>query len=434
MYKSRLQEFCQKKAWRLPEYTTTKQGLDHTPLFQATVIVNGTSFQSQNPARSSKEAQNDAAHLAFMHFTSPPPLPDSGTSNEMAMDTIMSPETQEANRHSQVDESDSVCKDNEKVKDMQRMYKNLLQTFSQKRNLCRPVYLCEFEGPPHASRFRCKVTVSDKTFESLEFFPTIKEAEHAAAKIALSSLAPDTIEKEDSLYKNLLQELTQKEGCPLPVYNTTRSGEVHKSTFVSTVEIKGELFKGQEAKSKRLAEVLAAKVAYKNLKERKSNRGSMAITPAYKEREVYIPSSSNVPLDVNADTQQNLGCKANTLLNAISVSGKNPQEDRVNGTFCYHDPSVSFPQPEITTDWQSSCDLPAPVDGLSTSNLPHKSSATTNLVKGSTNQSVEISNMSCNRIVVQPRVPNMKFPAGSTILPMSDDHWVALKLGSQPNQ
>ncbi|KAK8589816.1 hypothetical protein V6N13_088632 [Hibiscus sabdariffa] len=430
MYKSRLQEFCQKKAWRLPEYNTTKQGQDHSPLFQATVIVNGKSFQSPNPARSSKEAQSDAAHLALQHFTSPPPLPDSGMSKEIANGTIMSRETQEANRHSQVDGSDSICKDNDKVKDMQHMYKNLLQTFSQKRNLGRPVYSCEFEGPPHASRFRCKVTVNDKTFESLEFFPTIKEAEHAAAKIALAALAPDTIEKEDcSLYKNLLQELTQKEGCLLPVYNTTRSGEVHASTFVSVVEVKGEFFTGQEAKTKKLAEVLAAKVAYKNLKERKSNRGSMAITPAYKEREVYICS----PSDVNADTQQNLGCKASTLHSAISVSGKNPQEDRVNGTFCNHDPSVSFPQPEITNDWHSSSslsdryDLPVAVDNLSASNLPHENSATTN-------QHVEISSISCNRIVVQPRVPNMKFPAGSTVLPMSDDHWVALKLGSQPNQ
>ncbi|XP_039006099.1 double-stranded RNA-binding protein 1-like [Hibiscus syriacus] len=444
MYKSRLQELCQKKAWRLPEYNTTKQGQDHNPLFEATVTVNGTSFQSRNPARSSKEAQNDAAHLAFLHFTSPPPLPDSGTSNaianfdtKIADGTILSPGTQE-NRHSQVDESDSICKHNENVKDIQHMYKSLLQTFAQKRNLGRPVYSCEFEGPPHASRFRCKVTVNDKTFESLEFFPTIKEAEHAAAKITLSSLSPDAIEKEDcNLYKNLLQELTQKEGCPLPVYNTTRSGEAHSSTFVSIVKVKGEVFTGQEAKTKKLAEALAAKVACKNLKERKSNRGSMAITPAYKERRIL--SSSNVPSNVNADTQQDLGCIASSLLNAVPISGKNPQQDRINETFCIHDLSV-FPQPKITTDWQSSSSLSdrsdqsVSVDDLSASNLPQKNSAITKSVEGSTNQSVEIGNISCNRTVVQPFVPNMKIPAGSTVLLMSDGHWVTLKLGSQANQ
>ena len=73
MYKSKLQELCQKRAWTLPVYDITKRGQDHNPRFEATVIINGKLFQSQNPARSSKEAQNDAAHLAFLYFTSPPP-------------------------------------------------------------------------------------------------------------------------------------------------------------------------------------------------------------------------------------------------------------------------------------------------------------------------------------------------------------------------
>lgn len=78
---------------------------------------------------------------------------------------------------------------------MQHFYKNLLQNYAQKRNVNRPVYSSEVEGPPHASRFRCKVTIDEKTYEGLEFFPTIKEAEHAAARVALSSLAPDAIEE-----------------------------------------------------------------------------------------------------------------------------------------------------------------------------------------------------------------------------------------------
>lgn len=69
------------------------------------------------------------------------------------------------------------------------------------------------------------------------------------------------------MYKNLLQELTQKEGSPLPVYTTTRSGEAHSSMFVSSVEVKGEVFSGERAKTKKQAEFLAAKVAYMKLKE-----------------------------------------------------------------------------------------------------------------------------------------------------------------------
>lgn len=70
------------------------------------------------------------------------------------------------------------------------------------------------------------------------------------------------------LYKNLLQELVQKEGFSLPVYDTNRSGEGHEAIFVSTVEIR-EVFKGHEARTKKQAEMNAAKIAYTTLKERK---------------------------------------------------------------------------------------------------------------------------------------------------------------------
>ncbi|XP_007030026.2 PREDICTED: double-stranded RNA-binding protein 4 [Theobroma cacao] len=448
MYKSKLQELCQKKAWDLPEYDTTKQGQDHNPRFEAAVVVNGMSFQSQNPVRSAKEAQNDAARVAFLHFTSPP-IPNPGSSNVTAnFDSnienrrTVQPGRQETNRLSQVNETGSVCKDNHRVKDIQHLYKNQLQVFARKRNVDLPVYSCECEGPPHASRFRCKVTFNEQTYESLEFFPTIKEAEHAAAKITLSSLSPDAFQEEDfSFYKNLLQELTQKEGCPLPVYTTTRSGEAHASTFVSIVEVKGNVFTGQEAKTKKHAEVLAAKVAYMKLKERKSNRGSMVINPAYQERQVPVLSLSHSRSNVNADTQQNFGPKACTLFNPSSTTGEDQHDDIVYGTFRNHLLSIPFPQPEMTTDWQSSSSTSSLYDpllpeyDLSMSNLPSNHSATTNSVTNSiTMEPVAMSTVPCNKVIVHPRVPNLNFPAGSTVLPMSDENWVAFKLESQPNQ
>ncbi|XP_042469910.1 double-stranded RNA-binding protein 4-like isoform X2 [Zingiber officinale] len=67
------------------------------------------------------------------------------------------------------------------------------------------------------------------------------------------------------MYKNLLQELVQKEGLPMPEYNTTRYGERHVPTFSVTVEIKGKLFQGDAAKTKRQAETNAAKIAYSYL-------------------------------------------------------------------------------------------------------------------------------------------------------------------------
>lgn len=77
---------------------------------------------------------------------------------------------------------------------MDHVYKGQLQAYALKHNLELPVYANEREGPPHAPRFRCKVTFCGQTFQSLEFFPTLKSAEHAAAKIALASLTPHSPE------------------------------------------------------------------------------------------------------------------------------------------------------------------------------------------------------------------------------------------------
>ncbi|EEF36694.1 hypothetical protein RCOM_1321840 [Ricinus communis] len=160
MYKTKLQELCHQKTWSLPEYSTTKVGQDHNPIFHATVIVNGYSFSSSSPSKSSKLAQNNAAKLAFDHFSS----------------VSLPPDVQ------------------------QHLYKNLLQSYAQKRGLPLPMYSCERQGPPHASLFKCKVTIDGKSYECLDFFPTVSKAEHAAAKAALTSLAPDGAEEASLLF------------------------------------------------------------------------------------------------------------------------------------------------------------------------------------------------------------------------------------------
>lgn len=68
MYKTRLQELCQKKSWELPIYTTGKNGPCHVPRFTATVSVQGQVFETPEEFRSVKEAQNTAARIAFDHF------------------------------------------------------------------------------------------------------------------------------------------------------------------------------------------------------------------------------------------------------------------------------------------------------------------------------------------------------------------------------
>ncbi|KAI5566953.1 hypothetical protein BDE02_13G056100 [Populus trichocarpa] len=326
MYKSKLQELCQQRAWELPTYESSRQGQAHNPRFLATVTVNNISFHSPSPSNTSKKAQNDAAKLAYEHFSisrpSPSPSPPvSGSLSERAgAITCLSPggtsqfNTQDANRTShinealaiakndesfggslsvstranshlslrgslqlntknanqtpQVNEATTVARNDESSGDMQRLFKSQLQTYAQKRNFALPVYSCERVGPPHSSRFKCKVTVNGQTFESLEYFSTLNKAEHAAAKAALMSLLPNGVEEDESGYKNLLQELAQREGCGLPTYSTNKSGEAHVPTFISTVEIEGEIFTGQGAKTKKQAEMSAAKTAYTALKQR----------------------------------------------------------------------------------------------------------------------------------------------------------------------
>lgn len=71
MYKNRLQELCQKKYWAMPKYTSNKVGPDHNPRFTASVSVNGVFFETTHLSKSSKEAQSEAAKIAFEHFTTP---------------------------------------------------------------------------------------------------------------------------------------------------------------------------------------------------------------------------------------------------------------------------------------------------------------------------------------------------------------------------
>ncbi|KAL6202702.1 hypothetical protein ACLB2K_026407 [Fragaria x ananassa] len=130
MFKSKLHEVCQKKAWALPEYSSTKEGVDHDPRFSASVLVNGLTFHTPQSFRSSKLAQNDAACLAFEHFSAPAaPAPSAFPQPSLIADA-----------------------------DVQHQ-KNQLQYYAQKRNLILPVYSCEREGPPHATRFKCTITI-----------------------------------------------------------------------------------------------------------------------------------------------------------------------------------------------------------------------------------------------------------------------------------
>ncbi|KAH8480812.1 hypothetical protein H0E87_030896 [Populus deltoides] len=451
MYKSNLQAMCQQRGWELPAYQVTKQGKDHNPLFSATVTVNATSFSSPSPSSSSKKAQSDAAKLAYDHFSlisSPSPSLSDCSGGSAGENTRLSQENptplSNTNPTPLSNEAGAVAKTDESFGGMQHLFKNQLQTYAQKRNFTLPVYSCERVGPPHASRFKCKVTVNGQTYESQEYFPTLIKAELAAAKAALMSLLSNGVEEDGFGYKSLLQELARREGCGLPTYWTDKSGEAHAPTFVSKVEIEGEIFTGQGAKTKKQAEMSAAKIAYTALQQRYSSQSpgflstssqfqeapqSSPLSPACQSQEAVQSetpqfSVSNLRAGLTAYLQQNIQPK-------LPVSNEQGEEYRANSVVSNHNPSTASPGQDSCSAMASITPSPtaaissSPKHDLTSSSLP--SDSPTNLA---TSSSIEFVVRGI-RVLIHPSGTKMTYPAGSTVLPISDDKWAAVELPPQ---
>ncbi|KAH9322398.1 hypothetical protein KI387_017037 [Taxus chinensis] len=160
---------------------------------------------------------------------------------------------------------------------MSDMHKNQLQDFAIRGGFDLPCYSSIREGLPHVPRFKAAVKFNGETFESPGFFNTLRQAEHAAATVALKSLSEKGSSlDESSMYKSLLQEKAQKEGKPSPTYNTTRSGPSHIPVFKCTVKFDGMTFEGTNAKTKKQAEKNAASTLWSALKD---SRRSSVSTP-----------------------------------------------------------------------------------------------------------------------------------------------------------
>ncbi|TYJ26539.1 hypothetical protein E1A91_A07G126600v1 [Gossypium mustelinum] len=174
------------------------------------------------------------------------------------------------------------------------MYKSKLQELCQQRRWALPRYTSMKDGPDHNPFFKASVFVNNKLFNSSVPCKSCKEAQSDAAKSAFLyfgsysySLAatagnPNPVEEVDlGFYKNLLQELTQREEWNLPEYKTKKCGVPHRPTFFSSVEVGEDVFYGEGGKSKKEAEINAAKVAYTNLTERLQVSSSKLCSPQY---------------------------------------------------------------------------------------------------------------------------------------------------------
>ncbi|XP_075100769.1 double-stranded RNA-binding protein 1 isoform X3 [Nicotiana tabacum] len=409
MFKTKLQELCHQYGWNLPEYGTEKEGPDHNPRFTATVTVNGFSFASpKDHCRSSKEAQNLAAHIAFDHFTSPK------SAQAISHHNIPSP-------------SPAAALPISSSSGMLHLYKNRLQQYAQKQNLTLPVYSSELDGPPHAHRFRSKVTIDGKTYETQEFFSTLKEAEHAAAKVAFESLALNDIQEDEGLYKTLLQELAQKEGLLFPVYDTARAGPPHAPTFSSTVEVGGGTFEGQEAKTKKQAEMNAAKVAYNALVKRKGsqidlldgNLKSILGGVASSSSQSTIKDSAKHA--IRANEVENKACnRRHTDVSVNKEIDTNAKRHRCStATKTYSVIRDPCPAASCSPDGQSSAS--AVFDHSIAESVDSGTYAGTSILPN-------------EKIFIFPRNENMELPNGACVLPCSDEKWVAASLELNRNR
>ncbi|KAF4360240.1 hypothetical protein F8388_020531 [Cannabis sativa] len=227
MYKSKLQELCHKNQWGLPKYTSMRYGPDHNPLFGASA-EHAVATPMVEESNQNLDIRSNVSGLK------------SGKELQLNSSTIIKTNKGERSIEEKLEilkmQSDDLgisVGDGEETK-----VKKQLQKYARQRNFGLPVYFCECDQCPEATQFMATVTVGDQIFESSGSFNTSKDAES------------DTAKDESRVYKNLLQELVQREDLSTP--------------------LDGEIFHGKAAKSKKQAELDAARAAYVALQERGS--------------------------------------------------------------------------------------------------------------------------------------------------------------------
>ncbi|EMS54678.1 Double-stranded RNA-binding protein 5 [Triticum urartu] len=230
------------------------------------------------------------------------------------------------------------------------MYKNQLQELAQRSCFSLPSYVCTREGPDHAPRFKATVTFNGETFHGPTCCTTLRQAEHAAAEVALARLStrgPSTYLTarvlvscffsfsssmrllalhvsldETGVYKNLLQETAHRAGLKLPAYTTVRSGPGHSPVFASSVELAGLSFAGDAARTKKQAEKNAAMTAWYALKQMPEARKEPGNGCGGEEQEHVVVARVLAALKQRCDG--NAASKQHCLAGSSSSSAPNP--------------------------------------------------------------------------------------------------------------
>uniref|UniRef100_A0A0E0R387 DRBM domain-containing protein n=1 Tax=Oryza rufipogon TaxID=4529 RepID=A0A0E0R387_ORYRU len=147
------------------------------------------------------------------------------------------------------------------------VFKSRLQEYAQKAGLQTPEYHTFKEGPSHEPVFKSTVVINNTSYDSLPGFFNRKAAEQSAAEVALMEIVKSIpananipAVQETGLCKNLLQEYAQKMNYAIPSYICTKSAS-GLAPFICTVEIGGIQYIGAAARTKKDAEIKAARTA-----------------------------------------------------------------------------------------------------------------------------------------------------------------------------
>ncbi|KAA3458982.1 double-stranded RNA-binding protein 1-like [Gossypium australe] len=323
------------------------------------------------------------------------------------------------------------------------------------------------DGPDHNPFFKASVFVNNKLFNSSVPCKSCKEAQSDAAKSAFLyfgsssySLAaaagnPNPVEEVDlGFYKNLLQELTQREEWSLPEYKTEKCGVPHRPTFFSSVEVGGDVFYGEGGKSKKEAEINAAKVSSSELcspqhltsEHLKVMSTSVLVTSMENEenetggKELAKSTTSNensascsrfVAASPKQGSSSSSNCAMFTcthvsvwirILSDIGIQGEPLKSlssaDLTTAVEIEEDAEENVQEANTQGKEGSTCSESTHVDisglSISHSNMEKDTGFTSYLLN--------------NRFRVYRRFPDIAFPQGITVLPISEDKWVAVSL------
>ncbi|KAF7030966.1 hypothetical protein CFC21_042385 [Triticum aestivum] len=455
-YKSQLQVHAQKRHKDLPSYDTIRSGPPHAPLFRSTVTIDGRKFESPQDYHTTKEAEFAAARVALMSLC------------------------QEANPSEQMPVGSASCIS---LPGIQINHKLQLQMYAQKRGKQLPWYDRIQEGPSHAPRFKSIVTIDGQTFESPQYCHTIKEAEYAAANLALVSLAQEV---QGMQYTNPRHELAEKEGSSLPVCNTSSDNLKDSSISKSTVHTQGESFQEGPGNNKKQKQMTVA--AFQPSKDTEHDScsvgsriylpvadktqsldepiksGSMenvkpaAPEPSIKAEVIDLTQECRSPPLVSVPPTDMLNLVATT--STVPVALQSPVETIQPVKMENDKPAIPEPSTEAEVmdvaepsaeaegmdvaepSAEAEVDVPEPSieDEVMNSTSEHTSlplgsmppTNTSSLAVKATAVPVDSArcsySMSTNRIQIYPCRPDLKLPEGATVLPFSDDKWVAVSL------